>query len=84
MRRTFSRQCPHCTRQVTWPDTPTYPFAPSVVSLSTWAPGPVMHIAFHANRWTQRKPGWKLMTLREKGRRSISHSTPGVDRDSFL
>jgi hypothetical protein len=60
------------------------PFAPSVVSLSTWAPGQVVHIAFHANHWTQRNAGWKLMTLRQKARWSINHRTPGVGRDSFL
>src|SRR5215510_9640667 len=56
------------------------PFAPSVVSLSTWAPGPVVSIAFPANRQTQRNPGWKLMTLREKVRRSISHRTPTAEK----
>jgi hypothetical protein len=60
------------------------PFAPSVVSLSTWVPGRVVHTAFHAHHWTKRNPGWKLMTLREKVRWSINHSTPGVGRDSCL
>jgi hypothetical protein len=60
------------------------PFAPSVVSLSTWAPGRVVHIAFLANHWTKRNPGWKLMILREKVRWSVNYSTPGVIRDSFL
>jgi len=44
----------------------------------------VVSIAFHANRWLRRNSGWKLMTLMEKVRQSISHSMPGVDRDSFL
>ena len=42
MRRTFSRQCPHCTRQVTWPDTPTYPFCSErcqLIDLGAWASG---------------------------------------------
>jgi len=42
MRRTFSRQCPHCTRQVTWPDTPTYPFCSErcqLLDLGAWASG---------------------------------------------
>src|ERR671939_133293 len=42
MRRTFSRQCPHCTRQVTWPDTPTYPFCSErcrLIDLGLWASG---------------------------------------------
>src|SRR5919206_3351053 len=42
MRRTFSRQCPHCTRLVTWPDTPTYPFCSErcqLIDLGAWASG---------------------------------------------
>ena len=42
MRRTFSRQCPHCTRQATWPDTPTYPFCSErcqLIDLGAWASG---------------------------------------------
>ena len=42
MRRTFSRQCPHCTRQVMWPDTPTYPFCSErcqLIDLGAWASG---------------------------------------------
>jgi len=42
MRRMFSRQCPHCTRQVTWPDTPTYPFCSErcqLIDLGAWASG---------------------------------------------
>ena len=42
MRRTFSRQCPHCTRQVTWPETPTYPFCSErcrLIDLGLWASG---------------------------------------------
>ncbi len=40
MRRTFSRQCPHCTRQVTWPETSTYPFCSErcqLIDLGLWA-----------------------------------------------
>ncbi|MGE3541053.1 MAG: DNA gyrase inhibitor YacG [Candidatus Tectimicrobiota bacterium] len=40
MRRMFSRQCPHCTRQVQWPDTPTYPFCSErcqLIDLGLWA-----------------------------------------------
>lgn len=40
MGRTFSRQCPHCTRQVNWPDTPTYPFCSTrcqLIDLGLWA-----------------------------------------------
>src|SRR5262245_37952634 len=42
MPRTFSRQCPHCTRQVTWPDTSTYPFCSErcqLIDLGAWASG---------------------------------------------
>lgn len=42
MRRTFSRQCPHCARQVTWPETPTYPFCSErcrLIDLGLWASG---------------------------------------------
>ena len=42
MRRTFSRQCPHCTRQVTWPETSTYPFCSErcrLIDLGLWASG---------------------------------------------
>lgn len=42
MPRTFSRQCPHCSRQVTWPDTPTYPFCSErcqLIDLGAWASG---------------------------------------------
>ncbi len=42
MQRTFDRQCPHCSRQVTWPDTPTYPFCSErcrLIDLGAWASG---------------------------------------------
>ena len=42
MRRTFSRQCPHCTRQVMWPGTATYPFCSErcqLIDLGAWANG---------------------------------------------
>ncbi|MBM3222691.1 MAG: DNA gyrase inhibitor YacG [Candidatus Tectomicrobia bacterium] len=42
MPRTFTRQCPHCTRQATWPDTPTYPFCSErcqLIDLGAWASG---------------------------------------------
>lgn len=42
MPRTFTRQCPHCTRQATWPDTPTYPFCSErcqLIDLGAWATG---------------------------------------------
>src|SRR6266704_6226842 len=42
MRRTFRRQCPHCTRQATWPDTPTYRFCSErcqLIDLGAWASG---------------------------------------------
>lgn len=40
MKRTFHRQCPHCSRQVSWPDTPTYPFCSErcrLIDLGLWA-----------------------------------------------
>ncbi len=40
MQRKFSRQCPHCAQQVTWPDTPTYPFCSErcrLIDLGVWA-----------------------------------------------
>jgi endogenous inhibitor of DNA gyrase (YacG/DUF329 family) len=42
MRRTLTRQCPHCTRQAIWPDTPTYPFCSErcqLIDLGVWANG---------------------------------------------
>lgn len=51
MKRTFSRPCPHCTRQAHWPDTPTYPFCSErcqLIDLGQWAdeayriPGPTL------------------------------------------
>ena len=40
MPRTYERQCPHCSRKVTWPDTPTYPFCSErcrLIDLGAWA-----------------------------------------------
>ncbi len=40
MQRTYNRQCPHCSRMVTWPDTPTYPFCSErcrLIDLGAWA-----------------------------------------------
>ncbi len=40
MARTFSRPCPQCTRTVTWPDSPTYPFCSErcrLIDLGEWA-----------------------------------------------
>lgn len=42
MRQTFSRQCPHCSNEVTWPGTPTYPFCSErcqLIDLGAWASG---------------------------------------------
>jgi len=42
MARTFHRQCPQCSRLVTWPDTPTYPFCSErcrLIDLGVWAQG---------------------------------------------
>ncbi len=40
MRRRFMRQCPHCSQQVQWPETPTYPFCSErcqLIDLGVWA-----------------------------------------------
>ena len=40
MRRTYERQCPHCSHRVIWPDTPTYPFCSErcrLIDLGAWA-----------------------------------------------
>lgn len=42
MARSFSRQCPQCSQQVTWPDTVTYPFCSELcrlIDLGMWAEG---------------------------------------------
>ena len=42
MPRSFTRQCPQCTQQVTWPDTVTYPFCSErcrLIDLGVWAEG---------------------------------------------
>lgn len=42
MQRTFSRQCPQCAREVTWPETETYPFCSErcrLIDLGAWASG---------------------------------------------
>ncbi len=40
MRRSFTRQCPHCSQQVQWPETSTYPFCSErcqLIDLGVWA-----------------------------------------------
>lgn len=40
MGRIITRQCPHCSQSVTWPDTPTYPFCSErcrLIDLGLWA-----------------------------------------------
>jgi hypothetical protein len=42
MPRSFSRSCPQCGQQVTWPDTVTYPFCSErcrLIDLGMWAQG---------------------------------------------
>ena len=42
MQRTYKRQCPHCSREVTWPETSTYPFCSErcrLIDLGAWASG---------------------------------------------
>lgn len=42
MRQTYSRQCPHCSNEVIWPETPTYPFCSErcrLIDLGAWASG---------------------------------------------
>jgi len=42
MRQTYSRQCPHCSSTVSWPETPTYPFCSErcrLIDLGAWASG---------------------------------------------
>jgi uncharacterized protein len=42
MARTFRRPCPHCSNEVLWPDTPTYPFCSErcrLIDLGAWASG---------------------------------------------
>ena len=37
-----SRQCPHCDREVAWPETKTYPFCSErcrLIDLGVWASG---------------------------------------------
>lgn len=41
-RRRLHRQCPHCEREVTWPETATYPFCSErcrLIDLGVWAAG---------------------------------------------
>ena len=41
-RRRLRRQCPHCDREVTWPETETYPFCSErcrLIDLGVWAAG---------------------------------------------
>jgi endogenous inhibitor of DNA gyrase (YacG/DUF329 family) len=40
MRQTYSRKCPHCSREVMWPETETYPFCSEqcrLIDLGAWA-----------------------------------------------
>lgn len=40
MRRTYSRKCPYCSREVMWPETETYPFCSErcrLIDLGAWA-----------------------------------------------
>ena len=42
MKRKLRRQCPHCDREVTWPETATYPFCSErcrLIDLGVWAAG---------------------------------------------
>ena len=41
-KRQRRRQCPHCDREVTWPETATYPFCSErcrLIDLGVWAAG---------------------------------------------
>ena len=41
-KRRLRRQCPHCDREVTWPETATYPFCSErcrLIDLGVWAAG---------------------------------------------
>ena len=41
-KRQRRRQCPHCDRDVTWPETATYPFCSErcrLIDLGVWAAG---------------------------------------------
>jgi endogenous inhibitor of DNA gyrase (YacG/DUF329 family) len=38
----YRRPCPHCSQEVTWPETPTYPFCSErcrLIDLGAWASG---------------------------------------------
>jgi hypothetical protein len=40
--RRYTRLCPHCSQEVTWPETPTYPFCSErcrLIDLGAWASG---------------------------------------------
>jgi endogenous inhibitor of DNA gyrase (YacG/DUF329 family) len=40
--RSYTRLCPHCSQEVTWPETPTYPFCSErcrLIDLGAWASG---------------------------------------------
>lgn len=42
MKRRLRRQCPHCDREVTWPEMATYPFCSErcrLIDLGVWAAG---------------------------------------------
>jgi endogenous inhibitor of DNA gyrase (YacG/DUF329 family) len=39
---TYRRPCPHCAQEVTWPETPSYPFCSErcrLIDLGAWASG---------------------------------------------
>lgn len=41
-KRQLRRQCPHCDREATWPETTTYPFCSErcrLIDLGVWASG---------------------------------------------
>ena len=41
-KRRLRRQCPHCDREVAWPETATYPFCSErcrLIDLGVWAAG---------------------------------------------
>ena len=38
----YRRPCPHCSQEVTWPETPSYPFCSErcrLIDLGAWASG---------------------------------------------
>src|SRR5262249_27088494 len=72
MRRTFNRQCPHCTRQVTWPETPTYPFCSErcrLIDLAIWASASIVSLGY---RWLNRSAGEKVSSLWGMASRAVN------------